>query len=84
MIAETRVGALLAGYRGRPPADSAALVRCLEAIADVAWAERDHVAEIDVNPIVAGERGAVVVDALIVPRGSPRQSGGGQPVRIGS
>ena len=70
MIAETRAGTLLAAYRGRPPGDVPALVRCLNALADFAWAERDHVAEIDVNPIVVRERGrgCVVVDALIVPR----------------
>jgi acyl-CoA synthetase (NDP forming) len=71
MIAETRVAGLLAGHRGRPPADLAALVRCLTGLADFAWAERELVAEIDVNPIVAGERGCVVVDALIVPRATP-------------
>ena len=68
MIAETRAGALLAGYRGRPPGDLAALARCLTALADFAWAERHHLAEIDVNPIVVSARGCAVVDALIVPR----------------
>jgi acyl-CoA synthetase (NDP forming) len=67
MIAETRAAKLLAGHRGRPPADVGALARCLAALAEFAWAERDHVAEIDVNPIIVNERGAVVVDALIVP-----------------
>jgi len=72
MIAETRAAKLLAGHRGRPPADVGALARCLTALAEFAWAERDHVAEIDVNPIIVNERGAVVVDALIVPRaGAP-------------
>ena len=71
MIAETRVGALLArGYRGRPPGDIAALARCLEALADWAWAERDRVAEVDLNPIVVRQRGegVLVADALIIPR----------------
>ena len=68
MIAETRAGALLAGYRGRPPGDLAALARCLTALADFAWAERHHLAEVDVNPIIVSERGCAVVDALIVPR----------------
>ena len=47
-----------------------ALVRALEAIGDFAWAERESLAELDVNPIVVREKGAgcVVVDALIVPR----------------
>jgi hypothetical protein len=70
MIAETRAGTLLAGYRGRPPGDVTALVRGLNALADFAWAERDDIAEIDVNPIIVRERdrGCVVVDALIVPQ----------------
>ena len=70
MIAETRVATLLRGFRGRPPADVGALVRALEAIGDLAWAERECLAELDVNPIVVRETGAgcVVVDALIVPR----------------
>jgi acetate---CoA ligase (ADP-forming) len=70
MIAETRVATLLGGCRGRPPADMPALGRCLDAIADFAWAERDAIAEIDVNPIMvrAQGEGCVVVDALIVPR----------------
>jgi acyl-CoA synthetase (NDP forming) len=70
MIAQTRAATLLGGFRGRPPADVAALARCLEAIADFAWAEREAIAEIDVNPIMVRARGegCVVVDALIVPR----------------
>jgi acyl-CoA synthetase (NDP forming) len=70
MIAETRFATLLGGFRGRPAADVPALGRCLDAIADFAWAERDAIADIDVNPIMVRARGegCVVVDALIVPR----------------
>src|SRR5262249_60531038 len=70
MIAETRAAGLLAGFRGRPPGDIAALVRCLEQIADFAWAERDSLDELDVNPVVvrAAGAGCAIVDALIVPR----------------
>src|SRR5262249_24892888 len=70
MIAETRAATLLGGFRGRPPGDADALARALEAIGDFAWAERESLAELDVNPIVVREKGAgcVVVDALIVPR----------------
>jgi acyl-CoA synthetase (NDP forming) len=70
MIAETRAATLLGGFRGRPPGDVGALTSALEAIGDFAWAERESLAELDVNPIVVRERGAgcVVVDALIVPR----------------
>ncbi|HXH82056.1 MAG TPA: acetate--CoA ligase family protein, partial [Candidatus Tectomicrobia bacterium] len=70
MIGETRAGALLRGFRGRPPGDVAALARCLEMLADFAWAERASLAELDVNPIVvrAAGAGCVVADALIVPQ----------------
>jgi hypothetical protein len=67
MVAETRVGTLLAGTRGRPSGDIAALCRCLTALAEFAWAERASLGELDVNPIVVREGGCVVVDALIVP-----------------
>src|SRR5438034_5582540 len=45
MIAETRAATVLAGFRGRPPGDVAALARCLESLADFAWAERDSLDE---------------------------------------
>ena len=70
MVAETRAGALLRGGRKGAPADVDALCRVLEALADLAWTEREWLAELDVNPIVVREcgQGCVVVDALIVPR----------------
>jgi len=71
MVAEVPAATkLLAGFRGRPPADVEGLHRCLEALADYAWADRAAIAELDVNPIkvLPRGRGCVVVDALIVPR----------------
>jgi acyl-CoA synthetase (NDP forming) len=71
MVAEVPAATtLLAGFRGRPPADIDGLHRCLEALADYAWADRAAIAELDVNPIkvLPRGRGCVVVDALIVPR----------------
>ena len=70
MIDEIRAAPLLRGFRGRPPADVEALIGCIEALAGLAWAERDHLAEIDLNPILVRPegRGCVVADALIVPR----------------
>lgn len=70
MIEEIRGAALLQGARSRRPYDVPALVRCLESLADFAWTQREHLGEIDLNPIVvlpAGE-GCRVVDALIVPQ----------------
>lgn len=70
MIDEIRSAPLLRGFRGQPPTDVESLVGCIEALAGLAWAERDHLAEIDLNPILVRPegRGCVVADALIVPR----------------
>ncbi|CAH1650250.1 acetate--CoA ligase family protein [Chelatococcus asaccharovorans] len=73
MIAETSVAAqVLNGVRGAPPADIEALAAAIYALADFAWANRDSIDEIDVNPIKVLERGrgCVAVDALIIPRRS--------------
>lgn len=70
MIAETRGRRLLGGVRGQAPRDVQAVRECLTALAEFAWAERDFVAEIDLNPVMSLPRGqgCVVVDALIIPR----------------
>jgi acetate---CoA ligase (ADP-forming) len=70
MIAETRGAAMLGSIRGRPAADVASLVACLEALADFAQCNADVLDEIDLNPIkvLPAGRGCVVVDALIVTR----------------
>lgn len=69
MVREIRGTALLGAVRGQSAADVPALVRCLYALADFAWANRADLAEIDLNPIkvLPEGHGAVVVDALIVP-----------------
>jgi acyl-CoA synthetase (NDP forming) len=68
MIGETRGAAMLGSIRGRPAADVASLVGCLEALADFAQCNADVLDEIDLNPIkvLPAGRGCVVVDALIV------------------
>jgi acyl-CoA synthetase (NDP forming) len=73
MIGEIRAAPLLDAVRGQPAADVPALARCLYALGDFAWANRQDIAEIDVNPIkvLPAGQGAVVLDALIVP--SPRE-----------
>lgn len=70
MIREVKSFPVLDGARGRPRADLAALARALAALSRLAVAGAERIAEIDINPfIVLPEgRGAVAVDALIVPR----------------
>jgi acetyl-CoA synthetase len=59
------VAPLLAGYRGRPPADRPALIEAVLAIARFAEAHADRLEELDVNPLMALPEGAVAADALI-------------------
>jgi hypothetical protein len=60
-----RVAALLAGYRGRPAADMAALVRAILAVQDCAIAHAAGLMELEINPILATPDRTVAVDALI-------------------
>jgi acetyltransferase len=70
MIAELRGAALFDGVRGRPAADRAALAETLVRVSALAWALRDRIAELDINPLIVRERGQGVVaaDALLVLR----------------
>ncbi|WP_179400853.1 acetate--CoA ligase family protein [Burkholderia guangdongensis] len=60
-----KLGPLLTGYRGRPAADLDAIVANVMSIARFAEAHADTLVELDVNPLLALERGSVAVDALI-------------------
>jgi acyl-CoA synthetase (NDP forming) len=71
LVAELRVARLLHGVRGAQPADIDALCLILARFSAVVAALADRLSEIDVNPVIAGPRGAVAVDALVVPRTLP-------------
>ena len=71
MIAETRAAKLLAGWRGAPALDEAALIQVIVRISQLAWHYRTQIDSIDINPLIvlpAGQ-GVRAVDALIVRRG---------------
>lgn len=57
---------LLAGFRGSEPVDLDRLADIIVAVSELAADQAGRIAEIDVNPIICGPRGAVAVDALIV------------------
>ena len=64
MVTETKANTLLHGFRGRPPLDHKAVV---ETIARVAQLVRDfpEIAEMDINPLVAYERGVGALDVKL-------------------
>src|SRR4029079_3211758 len=70
MIQGLRAHAVFEGIRGRPPADTDALVNALVRVSELAWNLRERLAELDVNPLIVRPRGLGVVaaDALVVLR----------------
>ncbi len=66
MLGELRGAALLGSVRGRPAADRGALVDVLMSLQRLAVDLEGEVAEVDVNPLLAGPTGAVAADALVV------------------
>jgi acetate---CoA ligase (ADP-forming) len=68
MIDSLRGVRLLQGYRGRLPADVAALAQTLVSVSHLAVHLSDRIAEVDINPLLVlpeGE-GVVAADALVV------------------
>jgi acyl-CoA synthetase (NDP forming) len=65
MIAETRAGALLDGWRGSGPLDRDLLVKTLLRLSQMAL-DNPRLRELDINPFIVSAEGGVVVDALAV------------------
>ncbi|MEO0821911.1 MAG: bifunctional acetate--CoA ligase family protein/GNAT family N-acetyltransferase [Pseudomonadota bacterium] len=65
LIAQTRVSRLLAGYRTRPAADLDAIAAVLLRLAEIARA-LPMIRELDINPLLADDRGAIALDARVV------------------
>jgi acetyltransferase len=70
MLAELRMAPALAGVRGLPPVDRAALA---DTMCRFAWLAADHpgLAELELNPLVAAPDGPVAVDARARIEGAP-------------
>ena len=58
---------MLDGVRGVPAADIDALAETLARFSVLAATLGDRIAELDLNPVIAGPDGAIAVDALVVP-----------------
>lgn len=70
MVREMRSYPLLAGARGRPPADIAALEQLLVRISDFVVRHADTLEEMDLNPVWVGAvgEGALPLDAVLIER----------------
>ena len=66
LIARTRAGVLVKGYRGKPALDHAALVRALTGLAHLMGDAGDCIESIDVNPFLLRPKGGVALDGLVV------------------
>lgn len=68
MIGELACASVLRGARGQRAFDVDALARTIVAVSQLAWAKRDVIGEIDVNPlfVMPQGRGVIAADALIV------------------
>ncbi len=66
-LGRLKIAKVLAGYRGKPPADVAALIQAVLSVARYAAANVSRLVELDVNPIIARPvgRGAVAVDTMM-------------------
>jgi acyl-CoA synthetase (NDP forming) len=65
MIAEVKGSRLLRGVRGEKPSDVEAVVDCLLRLSQLLQ-DFPAIAEVDINPLIVLEKGAVAVDARIV------------------
>jgi acyl-CoA synthetase (NDP forming) len=66
MLQELAGSAMLGGVRGQPAADLDALVDVLMKVQHLAVDLSGEVAELDINPLLAGPKGVVAADALVV------------------
>ncbi len=69
MLAELKGAALLDGARGQRPVDKGALIDALLSVGGrdgLLMRFRDDIAELDINPIIAGAQGLIAVDARVI------------------
>jgi acyl-CoA synthetase (NDP forming) len=64
LLHQEKTGLLVAGYRGAPPADQAALTDLIHRLSRLGE-DLPEVAELDLNPVIAGADSCVVVDARV-------------------
>ena len=66
MIDGLKLNKLLAGFRGRPPADRKALEATVRALAQFYLDHRARIEDIEINPLMVRPSGAVAVDVRVI------------------
>jgi acyl-CoA synthetase (NDP forming) len=66
MIDSLKANRLLQGMRGKPTANRQALIDAVVNLSVIALEFSDSIAEIDINPVLVNQDGALAVDALIL------------------
>ena len=61
MISEIKGYPILKGIRGKKPADIDAVADVLVSVSEMA--QKENIVELDINPLIVGENGAIAVDA---------------------
>ena len=64
LVLEGKTGALVRGYRGKPPADADAVADVVHRLSALGE-DLAEVAELDLNPLIVGPDGCVAVDARV-------------------
>jgi acyl-CoA synthetase (NDP forming) len=68
MLRRLRVASVLAGARGRPPADLTAVAGAIAALSTLACELGGALDALDINPLICSPSGVLAVDALAIPR----------------
>ena len=66
MLDELKSKVILDGVRGKPPVNKQALARMISAVSRFGAAAGPRLAELDLNPVLAGPQGVTAVDWLMV------------------
>jgi hypothetical protein len=66
MLSRLRAAAVLDGVRGKPGVNRAQLSQFIARVSEFGAANAEHLAELDLNPVLTGPNDVVAVDWLLV------------------
>jgi acetate---CoA ligase (ADP-forming) len=76
MLGDLRMRAIFDGVRGKLPVDRPTLACLISRVSRLADSMREHLIELDLNPVLIGQNGPIVVDCAMVLSGPPHADGG--------